>query len=148
MKYFSADEQTWLIDPEEFEVPYDPIVLYLPTLEKDANIKAWLIQRVQEKKKIDNVFIKFLPWLAPKISKDLTIANRQIREYEMKFKSWDSDMFSLMDEVIRNISVTPATKLTGTCPTCGEEVTTDIRFPNGIRSIFAVANKRKKFGTK
>ena len=148
MKYFSTDEQTWLIDPEEFEVPYDPIVLYLPTLEKDANIKAWLIQRVQEKKKIDNIFIKFLPWLAPKISKDLTIANRQIREYEMKFKSCDSDMFSLMDEVIRNISVTPATKLTGTCPTCGEEVTTDIRFPNGIRSIFAVANKRKKFGTK
>lgn len=148
MRYFSVEDQNWMIDPSEFEVNEEPIMLYLPTLEKDANIKTWIISRVQEKKKIDNIFIKFLPWLAPKISKDATIANRQIREYEAKYKGWDSEMFSLMDEVIRNISVTPATKLVGTCPVCGEEVTADIRFPDGVRSLFAIPRKRKKFGSK
>lgn len=148
MGMFDKQEQNWLIVPEDYDVPEDPITLYLPTLEKDANIKAWMIQRYQEKKKIDTIFIKFLPWLAPKISKDTTIANRQIREYEMKFKSWDTEMFSLMDDVIRNIVVTPATNMITTCPTCGEEVTTQIRFQDGVRSLFSMANKHKKFGKK
>lgn len=148
MGMYDKDEQTWLIIPENYDVDAEPLTLYLPTLEKDANIKAWLIQRYQEKKKIDNIFIKFLPWLAPKISKDQTIANRQIREYEMKFKSWDTEMFSLMDDVIRNIIVTPATSIISSCPVCGEEVTTQIRFQNGVKSIFSMANKHKKFGKK
>lgn len=148
MGMFDKQEQNWLIVPEDYDVPEDPITLYLPTLEKDANIKAWMIQRYQEKKKIDTIFMKFLPWLAPKISKDTTIANRQIREYEMKFKSWDTEMFSLMDDVIRNIVVTPATNMITTCPTCGEEVTTQIRFQDGVRSLFSMANKHKKFGKK
>jgi len=149
MKYFSAEAQNWLIDPAEYDVEWpEPITLYLPTLEKDANIKAWLIDRVQNKKKVDNVFVKFLPWLAPKISKDLTIAQRQIREYEVKFKSWDTEMFSFMDEVINNITVMPSTNLIQTCPTCGEEVTAAISFQDGIRSLFNMAGGRKKFGKK
>lgn len=148
MGMFSKEEQNWFIVPEDYDVNEDPVTLYLPTLEKDANIKAWMIKRYQEKKKIDNIFIKFLPWLAPKISKDETIAQRQIREYEMKFKSWDTEMFAFMDDVIRNIMVTPATKMITTCPTCGEEVTTQIRFQDGVRSLFSMANKHKKFGKK
>ena len=149
MRYFSQEEQNWVIDPTEYDVEWpESIVLYLPTLEKDANIKAWLIDRVQNNKKVDQVFIKFLPWLAPKISKDLTIAQRQIREYEVKFKSWDSEMFSFMDEVINNIAVVPRTTLIETCPTCGEEVSAQISFQNGIRSLFNMAGGRKKFGSK
>lgn len=149
MKYFVPEEQRWIIDPEEFELNMtQPIIFYLPTLEKDAAIKAWAINRYQEKKKIDNVFVKFLSWMAPKISKDETIAARQIKEYEMRFKSWDADTFSFMNEVITNISVTPLSKLKLTCPICGEEVTSDVRFPNGISDLFAVSGGHKKFGKK
>jgi hypothetical protein len=148
MQYFDVETQTWIIDPTEYEINEEPITLYLPTLEKEANIKAWIISRLQEKKKVDNIFAKFLPWMANKISKDLTIATRQIRELEVKFKSWDTDMFSFVDEVVRNIMVTPATNLKTTCPICGEEVTAAIRFPNGIRGLFAMGDKRKKFGKK
>lgn len=149
MKYFSEEEQTWMIDPNEYGVDWpESIILYLPTLEKDANIKAWLIDRVQANKKVDQVFIKFLPWLAPKISKDLTIAQRQIREYEVKFKSWDTEMFSFMDEVVNNITIIPSSKLIETCPVCGEEVTAQITFQDGIRTLFNMASGRKKFGSK
>lgn len=149
MKYFSTEEQTWMINPTEYEVEWpEPVILYLPTLEKDAAIKSWLIDRLQRDKKVDQVFVKFLPWLAPKISKDLTIATRQIREYEAKFNEWDTDMFDFMDEVINNITVIPNTKLITTCPICGEEVTADINFQDGIRSLFSVSSGRKKFGKK
>lgn len=149
MKYFSQEEQNWMIDPNEYDVEWpEPVILYLPTLEKDANIKACLIDRVQNNKKVDNVFVKFLPWLAPKISKDLTIAQRQIREYEVKFKTWDSEMFDFMNEVVNNIAVLPSTKLIETCPVCGEEVSAQISFQDGIRSLFNMASGRKKFGKK
>jgi hypothetical protein len=148
MKYFDEETQTWLIDPEEFGIAAEPITLYLPTLEKDMAIKTWLINRIQEKKKVDNVFIKFLLWMAPKISKDETIAARQIKEYEMKFKAWNTEMFSFMNDVINNITVMPTNKLVTVCPICGEEVTSEIQFQNGIRDLFTVSSGYKKFGTK
>lgn len=148
-RYFDTETQTWIIDPEEYDLPMtDPIVFYLPTLDKDAAIKQWLITRAQEKKKVDNVFMKFLPWMAPKISKDETIAARQIREYELKYKNWDTETFAFMNEVINNIQVMPLSKLKTVCPICGEEVTADVRFPNGINALFTISSGRKKFGKK
>jgi hypothetical protein len=57
-------------------------------------------------------------------------------------------MFSFMDEVIRNIVVSPMSKLITVCPICGEEVTSNIRFPNSVKSLFNVQNRSRKFGTK
>lgn len=150
MSMYDKESQTWIIDPSEYEIDHDPITLYLPTVEKDANIKAWMISKFQENRnaKMDAVFIRFLGWLAPKISKDNTIANKQIRELKVKFESWDIEMFQFMDEVLRNIMVTPGTKLLATCPSCGEEVTSEIRFPNGVSALFNVVNRHKKFGKK
>jgi hypothetical protein len=151
MKYYDQKSRTWTIDPEEFEIEgQDVIRLYVPTLEKDANIKAWAIARLQENRnrKIDQTFLRFLMWMAPKISKDTTISQKQIKGYEMTFKSWDADMFSFMDDVLRNIIVMPSSKLTTKCEVCGEEMTSEIRFPGSVRDLFNVQKKHKKFGKK
>ena len=151
MKYYDQEKRVWTIDPAEFELEGEDIInLYVPTLEKDANVKSWAIARYQENpnRKIDQTFIKFLLWLAPKISKDETIAQKQIKNYEITYKSWDRDMFSFMDDVLRNIIVSPSQKLVTKCPICGEEMTANIRFPNSIRDLFDVQGKFKKFGKK
>lgn len=150
MRYYDRETCTWMVDPVEYDVNGDVVTLYLPTLEKDANIKAWIIDKLQKQpnKKLDSVFIKFLPWMANKISKNLDVASRQIKELEMKFKSFDTEMFTFMNDVITNIMVTPSTKLTTKCPTCGEEVTTNIRFPNGVSELLNVKRTGKKFGKK
>ena len=151
MKYYDQENGCWYIDPAEFDIEGEqPIQLYLPTLEKDAAIKQWLINRLQENRnrKIDQTFIRFANWLTPKISKDATIAQRQIREIDLKYRSWDEEMFSFMDEVLRNIIVTPSNKLIINCPICGEEVTSNIRFPNSIRDLFDLPSKHRKFGKK
>ena len=150
MRYYDRETCTWMVDPAEYDVNGDVVTLYLPTLEKDANIKAWIIDKLQKQpnKKLDSVFIKFLPWMANKISKNLDVASRQIKELEMKFKSFDTEMFTFMNDVITNIMVTPSTKLTTKCPTCGEEVTTNIRFPNGVSELLNVKRTGKKFGKK
>lgn len=151
MKYYDRENRCWYIDPSEFGIEgEEPIQLYLPTLEKDAAIKAWLIARLQENRnrKIDQAFLRFVGWMTPKISKDATIAARQIKELELKYKSWNTDMFSFMDDVIRNIIITPSNKLIINCPICGEEVTSEIRFPNSIKEIFSFESKFRKFGKK
>ena len=151
MPMYDRETRTWNIDPAEYDVEADPITFYVPTLEKDQNIRNWLIARVNENRnrKIDQVFMRFAPWMSPKISKDDTIAKRQIREMEMKYKSWDEEQFEFFDEVIRNIIVTPDRNLTTTCPVCGEEVVSQIRFPNNISALFkSTSSKRKKFGSR
>lgn len=149
-KYYDPQTRSWLIDPEEFDIPENPITLYNPTVDKDANIKAWLIARYQENRnyKAEGNFIKYLSWLAPKISKDPEVAKRQIREYQLKYKSWDMDMFTFMEDVIRNITITPSTSIRTICPACGEEVTTPIRFPNGVSDLFNINRRQKRFGPK
>lgn len=151
IEYYNPDSRSWFIDPIDFGIESDdPITLYIPTIEKDMNIKNWLISEYQEndKKKVDSVFIKFLPWMLPKVSKDASTAKMQIRKAEMTFRGWDKEMFSFMNDVLKNISVTPSTNISAICPACGEEVTTKLRFPDGIGALFNVVNKHKKFGTK
>ena len=153
MDYYDRDKQTWNIIPSDYDVEWpekEYIQLYLPTREKDANIKAYLISRLQEDRnyKADQVFIKFLPWLLPKIAKDVNIAKNQIIKAEIDFKSWNIEQFTFMDEVLKNIMVTPGTNLLTVCGSCGEEVTAPIQFPDGISALFDINDRRKKFGKK
>lgn len=150
ISYYDQTSRTWAIDPSEYEVECDPITLYVPTLEKDANIKAWMIRKLQENRnaKIDPVFIRFVSWMTPKISKDDEISKRQMKQLKTAFDSLSIDQFEFMDEVLKNIIVTPKTKLLTKCPSCGEEVTSDIRFPNGVSGLFHIQGKRRKFGKK
>lgn len=151
MPMYDRETRTWNIDPAEYDVEAEPITFYIPTLEKDQNIKNWLIARYNENrnKKIDQVFMRFAPWMTPKVSKDDTIAKRQMRELEMKYKAWDEEQFEFFNEVIRNIIVVPDRNLTTTCPVCGEEVVSQIRFPNNISALFkSTSTRRKKFGSK
>ena len=83
-----------------------------------------------------------------KLSKDLDILKKQIKSLEIQYKGWDMEMFTFMDEVIRNITVTPKDKLVKKCEVCGQEVTAAIRFPNRINDLFAIPNKHRKFGSK
>ena len=151
MPMYDRETRTWNIDPAEYDVEADVTTFYVPTLEKDQNIKNWLIARYNENrnKKIDQVFMRFAPWMSPKISKDDTIAKRQMRELEMKYKGWDEEQFEFFNDVIKNIIVTPDRNLTTICPVCGEEVVSQIRFPNNISALFkSTTKRRKKFGSK
>ena len=71
-----------------------------------------------------------------------------MKQLKLAFDSLDIDQFEFMDDVIKNIIVTPKTKLISTCPSCGEEVTSEIRFPNGVSGLFHIPSKRRKFGKK
>ena len=145
-KYWNG--KAWEIDPAEYDVDNEPITLYNPTLGKDQAIISWATERYRATQKIDETFIKFLPWLINKPSRDPAMFDRQVSKIYRDYKNWSIDMFSFMDDVIKNLSILPSDKLKVTCPHCGKEVVSNVRFPNGIKAIFNVSTKAKKFGSR
>jgi hypothetical protein len=141
----------WNIDPREYDVEHDPITLYTPKLGKDEAIIDWATTKVRNKQKIDasmETFLKFLPWLLNKPSKDPQNLDRQITKIYNDYKRWSVDMFGFMDDVINNITINPQEQLRCNCPHCGREATARVRFPNGLKSLFKIETKAKKFGSK
>lgn len=148
-KHWNAYERAWYIDPKEYGIPDRPVVkLYIPTLEKDQAILDWSIAKVRQKKKIDQVFLKFLPWLLVKAPKDSNVLEKFINDAKIQYEGWDVEMFDFMDEVLRNVTINPSEKLKRVCPHCGEEVVSNVRFPNGVRALFKTEAKHTRFGSR
>lgn len=143
------DGTAWVIDPQEYDVDHEPITLYTPKLGKDAAIIDWALARSRNNQKIDETFIKFLVWMTPKLNtKDSRVLDQQITRAYNEYKSWDLEMFKFMDDVINNITINPSEQLKVKCPHCEMEVQSAVRFPDGVKVLFDIKSKAKKFGTK
>lgn len=138
----------WTINPREYDVDWDPIILYTPTLGKDDAIIEWATARGRAGQKIDENFIEMLVWMLNKPSKDPQMLDRQIQKLYTEYKSWDIDMYTFMKDVVKNITINPSEKLKMTCPNCSMEATSNVQFPNGIKALFNVGSKVKKFGSR
>ena len=108
----------------------------------------WAYTQQQIGKKINSTFLRMLPWMLPKAPKDENAFERIVKDCKATYQSWDEEMFSFVDDVIRNITINPSEKLKLICPNCGEEVISGVRFPNGIKYLFSVQGGHKKFGSK
>lgn len=140
--------ETWVIDPAEYDVNHEPVTLYTPKLGKDEAIIEWATSQVRAKKKLDETFVKFLVWMLPKPSKDMQVLDRQIQKIYKEYKNWDIDMFTFMNDVVNNITINPSEQLRVICPNCGQEATSTVQFPNGIKILFEVKTTAKKFGSR
>lgn len=138
----------WEIDPAEYDVDHDPIKLYTPTLGKDEAIIEWATTKARSKQKIDETFVNFLMWLLPKTVKDENIMNRNIEKIQKEYKQWSIEMHEFMSDVIRNLTINPSEKLRVICPNCGQEATSTVQFPNGVKALFRIESKAKKFGSR
>lgn len=138
----------WEIDPREYNVNHDVIKLYPPKLGKDEAIIEWATAKMRSKQKIDETFIKFLIWMLPKSSKDANMLDRNIQKLYKEYKSWDIDMFTFMNDVVNNININTSEKLRVVCPHCGQEATSTVQFPDGVKVLFEAQTSVKKFGSR
>lgn len=147
-KHWNAEQRFWDIDPREYDVNYHKVRFFVPTLQKDAAILRWLYLKNEAGKQVDEVFVKFLPFMLERAPKDNALLDKMIKECHNEFKNWDTETFLFFDEVRRNITLNPTEKLITKCDNCGEEVRSTVRFPNGIKYLFAIQGRHKKFGSK
>lgn len=142
------DGEKWVIDPTEYDIDMPPITLYTPKIGKDQAIIDWATARSYQGQKMDEVFIRFLPWMLNKVPKDPQALDRIIKKCQGEYKSWDVDMFEFMDDVVRNITINQSERLRTTCPHCGGEATSNVQFPDGIKALFKREGRAKKFGSR
>ena len=142
------DGKVWKINPREYEVDYAPITLYTPTIASDIAIIDWASAKIRGGGKVDESFVNFLMWMLPKPAKDMQMLDRQISQIYKEYKKWSIDMFTFMTDVIRNITINQSEKLRVKCPHCGQEATSTVQFPNGIKVLFEVKTSAKKFGSR
>lgn len=145
---WNMEKMQWDINPNDYDVVGRPLTLYTPTVGKDNALIQWAYAQQQNGKKLNEVFLKFLPYMLERPIKDINVLDRKIKELDKEFNSWSTEMFMFMDEVIRNITINPSEKLRQTCEHCGEEVTSNVQFPNGIKRLFVVQSKHRKFGSR
>ena len=142
------DGKAWQIDPNEYDVDHEPITLYTPTLGKDEAIIEWATAKARAKQKIDENFVNFLMWLLPKPLKDNDAMNRWVDKLYKEYKSWSVEMYGFMSDVVRNLTINPSEQLRVKCPNCGQEATSTVQFPNGVKELFRIESKAKKFGSR
>lgn len=147
-KYWNQNEQCWKIDPSEYDMPGGTIKLYPRTMGKDDIIIKWVYAQTQMGKNVDEDFTKILPFMLKSSPSDLKLADKMIKDIQKEYKQWDGEMKVFMDEIIRNIDITPEEKITAICPSCGLEVRSSLQFQNGVKSLFPVETRHKRFGTK
>lgn len=147
-KYWNG--KCWEIVPRDFDLDEENVILYTPTLAKDNNIISWATEQARANKKIDETFVQFLMWMMPYSfsEKNMTQLDRYIEKCYKDYKSWSPEKFEFMDDVIRNLTINPQEQLKTTCPICGGEATSNVRFPNGIKVLFKPETKVKKFGSR
>lgn len=152
-RHWNREDRTWVINPNDYDVNGPVLVFNVPTLERENAIFDWLVkenQKSSNKNKAANnsTFIKFLPWLLNKSSRDERIMARYIADAESVYSAWGVNMFGLADTVLRNIIVEPKEEIRAICPHCGEETVAEAQFPNGFRGLFTVQGGHKRFGSK
>jgi hypothetical protein len=148
---WDAESRQWHISPSDYNVDYDDITLYMPTIGKEEMILQYAIAHAQSGKKIDEHFerfLKFLPWLMKNTSKNMDTLESQVNMVKRQYQAWSLDMYLFMQDVIKNIEITQNQTLTAKCPVCNAEVTSNIKFQRGIKYLFVGENKHRKFGSK
>lgn len=149
-KYWNAEDMEWNIDPQEYGVEdSEPITLYTPSIAVQQAVIDWAQRQYNRNKKVDETFAStFLPWMINKVPKDDNLVDKQIQKIEKEYRAWSVDMQELMTDVIRNITINPKENLKQVCPHCGEEVVSNVQFPNGIKVLFTPETRIQKFGSR
>lgn len=135
-KYYDEEERCFIIKTKSF----GGLTMHLPRVGVMEKVYAKIAELEQQKKPWDKSFYVCLPFLIKNhaLLDDEKSMNRLYNE----FIQWSPKKFSIYDTMINKLKVGPTDQIKGICSKkgCGAEVTGDLTFPNGIKSLFAISN--------
>ena len=133
MKYYSEESRKFLFETKSSGV----IEMTPPTIGVMMEVTKYIRNTQQEGKKIDQSFIKVLPYMVT----DWRGFNQEtIKRLEIEFMQWSSTKYQTMYNLTDMIRVGVKENLKSQCEKCGSEVTTPISFPGGIKSLFVISD--------
>lgn len=137
-KFYNKSEQV-------YELIYQGVSWRLapPTIGIQEDFYDEIKRNVQTNKKPDVAFMKIMPFLLYDRS---SITPEGIKAKHKEFKEMDDlILFQGLNEIVNNMTV-GIKGLKMECPSCGEEVHTEMTFPTGASKLFEIQNIMDRFG--
>ena len=130
-KFFDEQERVFIFD-------IDGVVFKLapPTIGIQETIYKHIEETVKNKKTPNVSYLKIIPFL---LYDRITITKKGIVSKEDEFKRFDMNTFQILNYAVDKM-VFGLNGLKMECPECGQEVHTDMTFPNGASSLFIISN--------
>jgi len=133
MKYYNEETRRFEVQTRS----NGTIIITPPSIGLMMEITKYIQKSQQEGKKLDQSFIKVLPY----IDTDWRGFNEaRIKNLEIEFMSWDTTKYNTMYTLTDMCKVGVKEDLHEICEKCQSEVTTPISFPGGIKSLFVVSD--------
>lgn len=133
MKYYNEETHRFEVNTKS----NGTIVMAPPTIGVMMEVTKYIQKRQQEGKKLDQSFIKVLPYL---IQDWRGFNEAAINNFEIEFMSWSTTKYQTMYTLTDMCRVGVKESLTKICDKCQTEVATPISFPGGIKSLFVISD--------
>jgi hypothetical protein len=135
MKYYSDSERCFVFKPKKIN---KEIRMWIPSIGVARRISEFVIYCSKNSIEIDDSFVQIAPFLFDdwkKINVDIIL--QKLKESD----TWTKEEFSLCFELSEKIKIGTKGKARVSCPKCGaKEVTANITFPEGVRSLFVISD--------
>lgn len=115
----------------------EEIDLFIPTVGVTTTCRKILRDKAKKGKKYDESFAEVCTFI---ISDWRNLNESLYDQYERSSKDWSNLQFSIADQVSKKISFATKSRIFQTCNSCGGEVTAQITFPGGYRSLFVISD--------
>ena len=111
--------------------------LYIPTVGVTTICRKIIANKKNKGKKYDESFADVASFIIPDW-RDLD--ERSYDQYERASLEWTPLQFSIADQISRKINFATKSRIYSKCTSCEGEVTAEITFPGGYRSLFVISD--------
>jgi hypothetical protein len=133
MKYYDEETRRFLVQTRSSGT----IELTPPSIGSMMEISKWIRNQQQEGRKIDQSFIKVLPYM---ITDWRGLNSERIKQLEIESMQWSDIKYQTFNSLSEMARTGVKETLHTECEKCGSEVTTPITFPGGIKSLFVISD--------
>jgi len=111
--------------------------LYIPTVGVTTICRKIIAEKKAKGKKFDPSFANIATFIIPDWR---ALDERLYDQYERASLEWTPLQFSIADQISQKINFATKSRIYTNCESCGGEVTAEISFPGGYRSLFVISN--------
>lgn len=134
LKRYSTESYSFKLIPKDGTPPLD---LYIPTVGVTTICRKILADKKRKGKNFDESFAKVASFIIPDWR---GLDEALYDQYERASNEWSPLQFSIADQITEKINFATKSRIYTKCESCEGEVTADISFPGGYRSLFVISD--------
>jgi len=135
LEYYDAERRCFSFDIKKLD---KNIKMFVPSIGVTKRVSDFIIALAKKGIEVDDAFVQISPFI---FEDWRTLTEGYFQSRLRESDSWSKEEFSLLFELSEKIKIGTKSKALISCPKCGgREVTADITFPKGLRSLFVISD--------